>query len=105
MSLSAKELYEAGWRLLGWGFPLNDSFFNTILVKDGTVVRHWADGVNTRTEEAYSLLGVEDDADGLGEEVLYDLAEMSNSESERAQFPQFILCKEDELEIRQKMED
>jgi len=100
MSLSAKELYEAGWRLLGWGFPLKDSLFDTILVKEGVVVRHWEDGVNTRTEEAYSLLGVEDDEEGTGESVLCALAELS--EPEREGFPQFVLSVEDELEVRQR---
>ncbi|NTW75309.1 MAG: hypothetical protein HGB34_00165 [Candidatus Moranbacteria bacterium] len=103
MSSSAKELYEAGWRLLGWGFPLRDHYYDTILVKDGVVVEHWSDGVDTYTDHAYGLLGVENDAEGLGELVLCELNELSRHEVDK--FPEFILTEDEHQEFCRRMED
>lgn len=103
MTKNANDLHQEGWRLLGWGFPLKDSLFDTVLVKDGVVVGHWTDGVNTNTGEAYGLLGVEDDDEGLGERVLFELNELS--QSERGNFPQFVLSVGDHRQVRQKMEE
>lgn len=100
---TAKELYEAGWRLLGWGFPLRDHYYDTVLIKDGVVVKYWSDGVDTKTEEAYTLLGVEDDKEGLGEHVLCELNELSMPEAHK--FPQYILTEDEHQEFCQRMED
>jgi hypothetical protein len=54
----AKRLYQRGWRLFGWGFPLTDTNLTTALMKAGEVVDYWEDGRKRRTEEAIEIMAI-----------------------------------------------
>lgn len=73
--VKASELFKDGWRLFNWGASLTDTDEEIILVQDGKRVGYWADGSSRSTEEAFALLGLEDN--DFGNEVLTLLSELS----------------------------
>lgn len=76
----AKELYEAGWRLYEWGAVLTDTTRAVTLFFKGEEKGCWADGVSRDTKEAFDILGVEDDFEGVGDTILSILSDLSEEE-------------------------
>lgn len=74
----ARELFDQGYRLEGWGLPLTDTMNETILKKNGKEIGYWADGANRNTEEAFKILGLEGDKDK--DEILYYLNDLTEEE-------------------------
>lgn len=76
----AKELFDAGWRLYEWGAVLTDTTRAVTLFFKSEKKGHWADGANCDTKEAFGILGVEDDFEGLGDTTLSILSDLSEEQ-------------------------